>query len=52
MKIEIPITEFDIELFKDMLVDNETINWEFKSDTGEMVHVELMSEDELKQRNQ
>jgi len=50
-KISIPITEMDIEDFKDMLNNNSTITWTFCDDNGNDIKVEFMSEDELTRRN-
>jgi len=50
-KISVPITEMDIEDFKDMLIDNSTISWTFCDSNGNDIIVEFMSADELTQRN-
>ena len=50
-KISVPITELDIEDFKDMLKDNNTITWTFCDSNGNDILVEFMSADELTQRN-
>ena len=53
VEIEIPITEYDIDLLKDMIANNYTINWVYDDIhySGRTVSVTLMSEDELEQRN-
>lgn len=48
--IEIPITEDDIEQFKDMLDSNEVIEWVFPTRTGKEFYIQLMTEDEYEQR--
>jgi len=53
LEIEIPITEFDLEDFKFMLENNETINGTFNDiKTGKAISVSFMTEDELEQRDQ
>jgi len=53
LEIEIPITEYDIDLLKDMLANNYTVNWVYDDIhyNGRTVSVTLMSEDELEQRS-
>ena len=50
-KINIPITECDLEELKDVVYSNSTIHWSFDTEEGETIQVEFMSEDELEQRN-
>lgn len=49
--IEIPLTEQDLEDFKDMLNNNDTIEWIFPTRTGKEFYIQLMTEDEYNQRN-
>lgn len=49
-EINIPITEYDLELFKDIVYKNEELYWEFETQDGELIQVNFMSEDELEQR--
>ena len=48
--IEIPITEYDIEMFKDVAYDDSSFQWSFDTEYGERIWVDFMSEDELEQR--
>ena len=51
-QIEIEITENDIEEFKEMLENDETIEWSFNTVGANLpIGVTIMSEDELNQRN-
>ena len=52
MKIEIDLTENDLEAFKEMLQKNETITWFFEEEEGRTIEVVFMSEDEKEQRDQ
>jgi hypothetical protein len=50
-QINIGISEFDVELFKTVVYDNHTIEWVYTIEgTDEKVIVNIMSEDELEQR--
>jgi hypothetical protein len=51
-KLEIQITENDIEEFKEMLKYNTTITWQYKTDDDKLIDIEFMSEDECFQRRQ
>lgn len=50
IKIEVGITENDIEMFKDIVYKNQRIKWDYESKTGEIVKIEFISEDEMEQR--
>ena len=49
-EINIPITEYDLEEFKDVVYMNSSFDWSFITDDGDTVQVNFMSEDELEQR--
>lgn len=51
-EINIPITEYDLEKFKDVVYSNETVEWSFETQDGETILVNFMTEDELEQREQ
>ena len=51
MKIEVEITEGDIELFRDIVYNNDTLDWQYDTAEGVPIDVEFISEDELEQRN-
>lgn len=51
MKLEIEITESDIELFKDIVYKNKSVTWEYQLDSGEPIKVEFISEEEKEQRD-
>ena len=48
--INIPITEYDLEEFKDVVNHNTSFQWSFDTEYGEKIWVNFMSEDELEQR--
>ena len=48
--INIPITEFDLQDFKDIVYDNDTITWVFNTSEGREVELRFMSQDEYEQR--
>jgi hypothetical protein len=49
--IYIPISEFDLDLFKDIVYDNSTIEWSFPTEQdGEWIDIVFMSDDEHEQR--
>lgn len=50
-EINIPITEYDLEEFKDVVYMNLSFNWSFDTQDGETIQVNFMSEDELEQRS-
>jgi hypothetical protein len=50
-EINIPISEFDLELFKTIVYDNSHFEWEFNiNGSDEYVSLNFMSEDEHEQR--
>ncbi len=49
-KVEVPITECDLELFKGCAYDNSTFDWTFPDQHGNQINVEFMSQDEFDQR--
>ncbi len=46
-EINIPITEYDLEEFKDVVHNNSSFDWSFTTDDGTTIQVNFMSEDEL-----
>ena len=42
--IEIPLSEYDIEVFKDIVYNDSCIDWSFKCDTGERITVFFTNE--------
>jgi len=49
--IYIPISECDLDLFKDIVYDNSTIEWSFPTEQdGEWIDIVFMSDDEHEQR--
>jgi len=48
--INIPINEYDLEKFKDIVNHNRKFQWSFSTEYGEKIWVNFMSEDELEQR--
>jgi len=48
--LSVPISEMDIELFKDIVYHNNTVEWIFVDSEGNDVCITFMSEDELEQR--
>lgn len=51
-RIEIPITEYDLEELKKIVYENEVVEWTFPADDGEDIEIHLMSEEEYDKRNQ
>lgn len=49
-KIEVGITECDVDDFVDLIADNSTIEWVYVDQFGKTIEVEIMTEDELNQR--
>ncbi len=49
-EINIPITEYDLEEFKDGVYMNLSFDWSFTTDAGDTIQVNFMSEDELERR--
>lgn len=50
--VEINIGENDLDMFREMIEDNETVTWSFKDQHGEYVLLEFMNDDEFQQRRQ
>lgn len=48
--VDIPISESDLEDFKDIIYKNDTITWIFKDKEGNDIELRFMSEDECEQR--
>ena len=48
--INIPITEYDLGDFRDIVHKNKSFQWSFDTEYGEKIWVNFMSEDELEQR--
>jgi len=44
--IEVPISESDIELFKDLVYNNEEFNWTFSSYNGTQINILFIREKE------
>ena len=52
MQIEIGISEYDLDQFREKLINkSETITWMFKTKDGCNIEVIFMNQDELNQRN-
>ncbi len=51
-EINIPITEYDLEEFKDIVYNNSSFDWSFTTDDGNTIVVNFMSEDELERREE
>ena len=49
ISLEVPITEFDIELFKNIIKNNAITKWTFE-DKEYIVNLEIMTQDEHEQR--
>lgn len=49
-EINVPITEYDLEEFKDVVYMNLSFKWSFITDDGDRIQLNFMSEDELEQR--
>lgn len=52
VEIEVPITDYDLELFQDIINNNNTAQWVFDDIhyNGRTVSITYMTEDELEQR--
>jgi len=50
-KLEIDLTEDDINEFYAMLHNNETITWTFNTANGQKIDIEFMSTDEKEERD-
>jgi hypothetical protein len=44
LEVKVPISEFDIELFKDLVCDGIGFTWTFSSQSGEMVDIRFVQE--------
>ena len=51
-EINIPITEYDLEEFKDIVYNNSSFDWSFTTDDGNTIVVNFMSEEELERREE
>ena len=51
-EINIPITEYDLEEFKDIVYNNSSFDWSFTTDDGNTIQVNFMSEEELERREE
>jgi len=49
-EINIPITEYDLEEFKDVVYMNLSFDWSFETQDGDTIQVNFMSTEELEQR--
>jgi len=43
--IRIPISEHDIDCFREMIIEGTTTEWVFDSSTGEQIYVQFMNEE-------
>ncbi|MBT4795375.1 MAG: hypothetical protein HON83_02985 [Candidatus Marinimicrobia bacterium] len=51
-EINIPISEFDVEMLKNVAYDNDHFYWEFEVvGSGELIRVNFMSVEEAEQRS-
>ncbi len=50
-EINVPISEYDLEEFKDVVYMNSSFNWVFETKDGESIQVNFMNEEELEQRS-
>lgn len=41
--VTVPITEYDVEEFNDLLVDRVPVNWTFKTKNGKEVSVKFVA---------
>ncbi len=48
--VDVPFTESDLEDFKDIVYENEVIDWVFDTHDGEEIELRLMSGDEYDNR--
>lgn len=39
LNLNIPLTAFDIEVFKDVIYNDEQVDWVFNADTGETINL-------------
>ncbi len=46
-EINIPITEYDLEEFKDVVYMNSSFDWSFTTDDGDTIQVNFMSAEGL-----
>ena len=46
-EINIPITEYDLEEFKDVVYMNDSFDWSFTTDDGTTIQVNFMSAEGL-----
>jgi hypothetical protein len=51
-EINVPISEYDLEEFKDIVYNNSSFDWSFTTDDGNTIVVNFMSEDELERREE
>ena len=49
--LELPITEYDLELLNDVVLENKSFSWGFRSVNGINVLVNFISKDEYDKRN-
>jgi hypothetical protein len=50
--IYIPISESDVDMFKGIVYDNDTMEWMFPTEQdGEWIDIVFMSEEEYEQRS-
>jgi hypothetical protein len=50
MRVEVPITEYDLEALKEVVYNNDLMEWTFLTEGGKEITIEFMSEDEYEQR--
>ena len=51
VNVNVPISEWDLEDFKNIVYDNDSMSWAFEDQTGKYtVSITFMTEDEYEQR--
>ena len=44
-KVDVPISEYDLELFQDLVRNNEEFDWTFNDITGKRIRINFIKED-------
>ena len=44
-KVDVPISEYDLELFQDLVRNNEEFHWVFNDINGKTIYVNFIKED-------
>lgn len=50
-KVEVPITECDLDMFNEVVYSNNTFSWTFPDQYDNQVNIEFISQDEFDQRS-